>query len=141
MHEWALAEGVVETARQIAERENLRRVCCVRVKLGALQQIDRGIFSNACVKFLQDADDRIRNASIEFVSEPIHCVCRRCEFAWTIDDDDLARLDDDASESIHFVPELVHAYFRCPTCDSADFSVDRGRGVWVSSVEGSTGDE
>ncbi len=141
MHEWALAEGVVETAKQIAEREKLTSVRRVRVKLGALQQIDRGIFSDACEKFLEDADDRIRNASIEFESEPIHCVCRRCNFAWTIDDDELARLDEESAESIHFVPELVHAYFRCPTCGSADFSVDRGRGVWVSSVEGLTGHE
>ena len=141
MHEWALAEGVVETAKQIAEREKLDSVFRVRVKLGFLQQIDRDIFSDACRKFLQDADGRVRDATVVLESEPIRCVCRRCEFTWTIDDDELARLDDNASESIHFVPELVHAYFRCPTCGSADFSVDRGRGVWVSSVEGSTGGE
>ena len=40
------------------------------------------------------------------------------------------------SESIHFVPELAHAFLRCPDCDGADFEVVAGRGVVLQELEG-----
>ncbi|KON26228.1 hydrogenase nickel incorporation protein, partial [miscellaneous Crenarchaeota group archaeon SMTZ1-55] len=47
MHEWALAEAVVSTVLEIADREGLREVLDVRIEMGELQQVDREIFDFA----------------------------------------------------------------------------------------------
>ena len=46
----------------------------------------------------------------------------------------------DISWPIHFVPELAHAYLRCPDCSSADFEVLGGRGVSIDAIEGERDD-
>lgn len=135
MHEWALAEGVVETARRVASERGLRSITSIRVRMGALQQIDDDIFREAIAKF-QSESDEVRNAEVIFEQEPIRAECRRCETSWEVAGDELEALGEEASEAIHFVPELARAYLRCPECGSADFAVERGRGVWIESVEG-----
>ena len=45
-------------------------------------------------------------------------------------------VDHDQLESIHFIPELAHAFMACPGCESPDFEVLEGRGVWIECVEG-----
>ena len=37
MHEWALAEAVIAAASQIAEKEGLKEVTEVKIKVGVLQ--------------------------------------------------------------------------------------------------------
>ena len=44
MHEWALAEAVIKTATEIAQKEDLKQVNEVTVKIGELQQVERPIF-------------------------------------------------------------------------------------------------
>ena len=41
MHEWALAEAVITAAQQIAEKEKLKEVKEVTIKVGELQQVDK----------------------------------------------------------------------------------------------------
>jgi hydrogenase nickel incorporation protein HypA/HybF len=45
-------------------------------------------------------------------------------------------LDDEVSESIHFIPEVAHSYLKCPKCGSSDFEFMKGRGVWLASIKG-----
>ena len=139
MHEWALAEGVVETAKRVASDRGLRSITTIRVRMGALQQIDDDIFREAVTKF-QGESDAVRGAEVIFTEEPIRAECRRCGAVWDIAAQELEALGEEASEAIHFVPELARTYLRCPECGSADFGVERGRGVWIESVEG-VGDE
>ena len=44
-------------------------------------------------------------------------------------------IDEDTKEAIHFLPEVAHSFISCPSCGSADFRVDRGRGLTISSIE------
>ena len=43
MHEWALAEAVITAAQQIAEKEKLREIREVNIKIGELQQVEEDI--------------------------------------------------------------------------------------------------
>ena len=43
MHEWALAEAVITAAQQIAEKENMKEVKELTIKIGELQQIEPDI--------------------------------------------------------------------------------------------------
>ena len=78
---------------------------------------------------------KIENIDIEelrFEVEQPLLRCRRCGYEWKLDMDSVPQ---DLAEAIHFVPEVVHSFFKCPRCGSRDFAVVRGRGLSVERVE------
>jgi hydrogenase nickel incorporation protein HypA/HybF len=130
MHEWALAESVVETVKHHLEGRDSPILRSVTLLFGELQNIDRDIF-----------EEGLKNLLIgeAFSSEVFHVEqeravfrCNRCESQWGLED--RSDLQEDEKEAIHFVPEAAHAYMRCPGCSSPDFRVEKGRGVLVKSI-------
>ncbi len=125
VHEWALAEAVAEYVKGVAGEGCVKIV----VSLGELQAVDEEVFRFALNEILKELGLRIK----ELIIEREECVlrCRRCGHTWRLSD---LSLDEGVREAIHFVPEVVHSYVKCPKCGSRDFEVIRGRGVWVREV-------
>jgi hydrogenase nickel incorporation protein HypA/HybF len=130
MHEWALAEAVVTAASEIAERERLKRVTKVRIRVGELQQVERDTLEFA---LLQLKTGKFKKASFEIETEKAQLRCRVCGHAWVFSK---KNVDEATLEALHFVPEMAHAYVECPKCASPDFEIVRGRGVWLRTVKG-----
>jgi hydrogenase nickel incorporation protein HypA/HybF len=130
MHEWALAEAVITTAKQIAEKEGLRQVTEVTVKIGELQQVEREIFRFA-LQQLKPA--MFKNAKLHITSAKTTLKCRACGHKWLFKKQ---KLNKSTAEAIHFVPEVAHAYIKCPKCGSPDFEIIKGRGVWLENIKG-----
>ncbi len=130
MHEWALAEAVIATALQIAEKEDLRQVTEITIKIGELQQVERGIFRFA---LKQLKPELFKNVKFHLTTAKTKLQCRVCGNTWLFRK---AKLDKDTAEAIHFVPEVAHTYIKCPKCGSPDFEITEGRGVWLESVKG-----
>ncbi len=130
MHEWSLAEAVISTASQIADREGLKRVIQVNIRLGELQQVEPELFEFALSQVktprFQQAEFRIERVKAGFK-------CRVCSHEWSFGAEGL---EEEAQEAIHFVPELAHAFAKCPECGSRDFEITRGRGIWLDSIKG-----
>jgi hydrogenase nickel incorporation protein HypA/HybF len=130
MHEWALAEAVIAAASQIAEKEGLKEVTEVRVRVGELQQIELDIFNFA---LSQLKPPKFKRARFDVGTEKADLKCRACEHKWPLSEN---RLDRDSLEAIHFVPEVAHSYIKCPKCGSPDFEIIEGRGIWLESIKG-----
>ncbi|MEM2118837.1 MAG: hydrogenase nickel incorporation protein HypA [Candidatus Bathyarchaeia archaeon] len=130
MHEWALAEAVITAASEAAEKEGLREVTEVKIRVGELQQIEREIFEFALSQ-LKPAS--FKNAKFVIGKEKARLQCRACGHAWFFKKDELG---EETAEAIHFVPEVAHSYIKCPACGSPDFEVLEGRGVLLESVKG-----
>jgi len=130
MHEWALAEATITSASQIAEKEGLKEVTEVTLKIGELQQIELEIFEFA---LSQIRSSRLRNAKFVIETAKAEFGCRVCGCRWGFPKKEL---DEEERESIHFVPEVAHAYIKCPKCGSPDFDILQGRGVWIESIRG-----
>jgi hydrogenase nickel incorporation protein HypA/HybF len=130
MHEWALAEAVIATATQIAEKEELKEVWEINVKIGELQQVERGIFRFA---LSQLKPDNFKKAKFHISTAKTTLQCRVCGNTWLFKNH---KLDKETAEAIHFVPELAHTYIKCPKCKSPDFEIVEGRGVWLESIKG-----
>jgi hydrogenase nickel incorporation protein HypA/HybF len=130
MHEWALAEAVVSAVSNVAEKEGLKTVSAINLKLGELQQVDLGIFKFALSQLFSG---KLKDARVNVTKTRARLKCRNCGHKWSFSK---IGLDESAKEAIHFVPEIAHAYVRCPVCGSPDFEVERGRGVWIQSVKG-----
>jgi hydrogenase nickel incorporation protein HypA/HybF len=130
MHEWALAEAVITAAQQIAEKENLREVKEVTIKVGELQQVEKNILRFALSQ-LKPAS--FKNAKFHIEKAKTKLKCRVCGNIWLFSKN---KLDEDTAEAIHFVPEVAHAYIKCPKCGSPDFEIVEGRGVWLENIKG-----
>jgi hydrogenase nickel incorporation protein HypA/HybF len=133
MHEWALAEAVVATAKNTAHNKQMRQVTEIAVKLGELQQIEREIFEFALQQILRQEEPPLRQAKVSLEIERAQFQCRACGWEWAFTAEHLSQ---EISEAIHFIPEIAHTYIRCPQCHSPDFAVVKGRGVWLASLKG-----
>ena len=130
MHEWALAEAVITAASEIAEREGLKQVTHVTVRVGELQQVERAILEFA---LSQVKTARFKKAKFDVETEKARLKCRVCGHTWVFR---RKNMDPATLEAIHFVPEIAHAYVKCPNCASPDFEIEQGRGVWLQTVRG-----
>lgn len=135
MHEWALAEAVIATLIDLSKEEGLDEISKIKIKIGELQQIDTEIFKFALDEIAKYKDTGLlRDINIEIETEEAIFRCHICRNEWTFDD--ISGIDEDRLESIHFAPEVIHAYVRCPQCKSPDFEIIHGRGVLLESIKG-----
>jgi hydrogenase nickel incorporation protein HypA/HybF len=132
LHEWALAESVVNTVLKYKKEKNLLKVNKVLVKIGKLQQIELDIFSSA----LEDIS-KMKDVEGKFVveEENVSFKCRICGREWDFEEG-VKNLNEDESEYVHFIPDVIRVYSKCPECGSPDFEVLKGRGVWIDYIEG-----
>lgn len=130
MHEWALASSIIETLKTLSEKHN-SKIVKARIVLGELQSIDEGILKYALETLKKDMG--LRDTEFEFIVEEAEFKCRRCSHTWKLGDVK-KDLEEDVKESIHFVPEVVHSFLRCPKCGSRDFEVIKGRGLYIESI-------
>ncbi|MDW8022277.1 MAG: hydrogenase nickel incorporation protein HypA [Nitrososphaerota archaeon] len=130
MHEWALAEAVISAVSQIAENEGLKAVSMVKIKVGELQHVDLKIFKFALSQLKTGI---LKKAKFTIETVKARLKCRVCGYEWIFSE---ALLSENSAEAIHFIPETIHAYIKCPKCGSPDFEFLQGRGIWLESIKG-----
>ena len=130
MHEWALAEAVITAASEFAEKEGLKKIVEVVVKVGELQQVERPILRFALSQLVPD---NFKGVKFRLVTAKTRLNCRVCGHAWIFKKEEL---EEEIAEAMHFVPEVAHTYIKCPKCGSPDFEIVEGRGVWLESIKG-----
>ena len=135
MHELALAEAVIATALDAADKEGMKRITRIAVRIGALQKIESDVFEFALKELLPASEPRIASAVIDLETTPAKFSCRPCGREFTLDAE-TGPQSHEQSEAIHFIPELAHSFLCCPACNSPDFEVLEGRGVTLETVEG-----
>jgi len=135
MHEFALAQAVIDAALQAAEQAGIRHISKIVVGIGELQQIERESFEFALREVMPRSEPALAQAELFIETEAASFRCRLCEHGFDLATARLSHADDEA-EAVHFIPELAHAFVRCPRCQSPDFEVVAGRGVTLQSVEG-----
>jgi hydrogenase nickel incorporation protein HypA/HybF len=130
MHEWALAEAVIAAASKIAEKEGVKEVTEVTIKVGELQQVELDTLRFA---LLQLKPASFKSARFRITRAKTTLKCRACGQTWLFKKKEL---DASTAEAIHFVPEVAHTYIKCPKCGSPDFEITKGRGVWLENIKG-----
>jgi len=130
MHEWALADAVIEATSAALAGRNPSCLRGVTVTVGELQAIDHEIFTFALNTLREERP--FRGASYRLETEHARFLCVSCEREWSFAE--TRGLDDQTREAIHFLPEAAHAFIRCPSCGSPDYRVQKGRGVSIASL-------
>lgn len=139
MHELALADSVVKTALRAAADAGMDRIDRIVVKVGELQQIERDLFEYSLTTVIPATDPRLAGVEFDVAEELVRFRCRVCESEYGREDVEMGGEDHD--EAVHFIPELSHAFARCPYCGSPDFEITAGRGITLQRVEGSSDDD
>jgi hydrogenase nickel incorporation protein HypA/HybF len=135
MHEWALAESILTAAIEAAEKEKLKKITEINIAMGELQQIEKDIFQFALGEIIKEQGEKLKGVKINIKDEKSTLKCKNCEHTWSFSDMK-KKLNEDESESIHFVPEVAFVHTRCPKCGSPDFEITSGRGVSITSLKG-----
>lgn len=131
MHEWALAEAVLEAVKENLEGNKLEDVRKINLLFGELQDVDPDIFQSGLKQMLIDYPFGEEVFSVEI--EKAGFRCNACGEEWGLDR--YAHLSDDQREAIHFLPEAAHVHIQCPKCESPDFTIQKGRGVTIKSID------
>jgi hydrogenase nickel incorporation protein HypA/HybF len=139
MHELALADAVVKAALQAAGEAGMDHIDRIVIRVGELQQIERELFEYSLTEVLPAREPRLAGVHFDVGEERVRFGCRSCGHQYGRDDVDLG--DDVHREAVHFIPELSHAYARCPQCGSPDFDILAGRGITVAQIEGTSDDD
>jgi len=135
MHEWALAESVLTTSLEAADKEKLKKITEIVIQIGELQQIEQDIFEYALNEIIKAQSGKLKNVKILMKIEKGKLKCKICEHVWSFRNMK-KRLSGDESEAIHFIPEVVFVHARCPNCGSPDFEITSGRGVSIKAIKG-----
>ena len=135
MHEWALADAVIQTAAEVAQREGLKKITSIKMSLGELQEIEREFFDTALNELMKTHGDLFSKTKINIKTIKTRFKCRACGHQWKLSDTEKT-LDKETRESIHFIPEVAHVFIRCPKCKSPDFDIVEGRGIGIDSIVG-----
>jgi hydrogenase nickel incorporation protein HypA/HybF len=130
MHEWSLADAVVASVMRELKGRNPGDVSFVRILIGELQAVDREIFRFWLSTLFEPYGIGSEKLVIETEKAVLHC--GSCGLHWDLAED--PSLDEVSKEAVHFLPEAAHAFIRCPSCGSVDFSVEKGRGVSIESI-------
>ncbi|MDW8034526.1 MAG: hydrogenase nickel incorporation protein HypA [Nitrososphaerota archaeon] len=130
MHEWALAESVIKTVLKIAEENSMDRITEVKIIVGEMQQLEHEVFEAALLQ-LRPIELNDTRFLIEVAKTRLRC--KNCTYEWFFQREVFG---EEVIEAIHFLPEIAHAYVKCPKCGSQDFEVIEGRGVWIDSIKG-----
>jgi hydrogenase nickel incorporation protein HypA/HybF len=131
MHELVLVNGIIESVIDVARREG-RRVKSFKISVGELASFDIEL-----IKFLLDEvrkGTEIENAKIIVETTNAIVECRTCNSTWGFNEI-VKALDENEKEMIHFIPELLSSFTRCPGCGSRDLGVVSGRGIEVEYIE------
>jgi hydrogenase nickel incorporation protein HypA/HybF len=77
MHEWALAEAVIAAAEEASEKEKLKEITEVRVKVGELQQVELDILEFA---LSQLKTDKFKSVKFKIETAKAELKCRSPDF-------------------------------------------------------------
>jgi len=130
MHEWALAEAIVEATCSLLSERKARKISFLKVVIGSLQSADREVLRFALTELFKSRGVKVEKLRLD--EEEALLKCRSCLKVWRLTD---LNLPDDVREAVHFIPEVIHSYVKCPNCNSQDLEIVSGRGVHIASME------
>lgn len=142
MHEFGIAQGIVDYAIFEADRKNASKVVEIQVDVGELTMVERPILSHA-LRLLM-AGPRLGGCKVRIRKKAVLFTCRKCSASLPmsevmkqigrVPEDLLVREPDSKEVPMHFLPSLYPAFIHCPNCGSADLEATGGEGVSIRSM-------
>jgi len=130
LHEFSLVEGIIQAVQEAAG-DGGGRVKSFKVQVGELAQFDIRLIRELLVELKKGT--RLEDARAIVVRERAKVKCLSCGSEWSFDDV-VGPLQRDEREMVHFMPELLSSYSKCPSCSKNYLEIEEGRSVRVTEV-------
>ena len=118
MHELSMADAIVKTAIDVAEKNDAQEITEVTIEIGKLTMLNP-----EQLKFMIDVlseNTLLEGAEIIIEDIPIEIKCKSCDFVGLAVSDDLD----------HLVPII-----NCPECEGRDLEITKGRECNVKTIK------
>jgi len=142
MHEWSLASSIVLTTKKILAEKGYSKLNGIDIVVGELSQIDLDILRDALRTLLGEEFGEGVEVNIEVEKARLKCNTCGYEFGFREVWDQLKQIfcqdiepGEECENPVHYVPELVSSFVKCPKCGSVDLEIISGRGVWIKSLK------
>ena len=130
LHEFSLVEGIIQSVGELAAT-NGKQVKAVSVGVGELAQFDLRVIRELLAELKNGTP--LEGARIQVRLEKAKVKCLNCKKEWTFGDI-IGPLSMDEKEVVHFFPEILSTYSRCPSCHKNYFEIEEGRSVRIAEV-------
>lgn len=130
LHELSLVQGIIDAVKETADNRG-GTVKSFRVGVGELAQFDIRLVRELLTDLRKGTP--LEGAKVVVEMERSKVKCLSCGKAWDFQGL-VSLLSDDEREMVHFLPELLSSYSRCPSCSKSYFEIEEGRSVRVVEV-------
>jgi len=130
MHELTLVQGMLDSVNEGAAKRGKKAVA-IRVGVGELAQFDTKLLVRLFADLTKGTE--LQGVKMTFESERSKIRCLGCGRVRTFRE--LAgQLSKSDREMVHFLPELLGSFAKCPSCSRSFFEIEAGRSVRVIEV-------
>ncbi|MCK5050240.1 MAG: hydrogenase maturation nickel metallochaperone HypA [Candidatus Cloacimonetes bacterium] len=113
MHEGAIVHSLLEIAKDIRIKEDLKEITEVKIIVGKFHQIVEEVMI-ANFDFMKTEYDGFDNAVLIMTEKNVSVICEDCQHEFTIDE----------------------PIFMCPECDSFNTELISGKELYIETIEG-----
>ena len=113
MHEGAIVHSLLEIAKDIRIKEDLKEILEVKIVVGKFHQIVEEVMITN-FSFMKTEYDGFENAVLSMTERNVRVKCEDCQHEFTIDE----------------------PIFMCPKCDSFNTELISGKELYIETIEG-----
>lgn len=100
--------------------------------IGEIADFNRELVEGLLRDLVENSE--LKGAKVRVVVDKAEVRCYGCNSLWGFKDL-IEPLPEDFREMVHFVPELLSSFTKCPKCGSQDLHIESGRSVRIVEVQ------
>jgi len=140
LHEWSIAEGIVDVLLEMFKDKKLREV---DIKIGELRDLDLDVLRSA-LNILSESRS-LKGLKFNLHVSKARFKCLNCGEEWglekalemveeTIGAESVIIEESGSELPLHFIPSLIIGLQKCPSCGMMDIAIDSGRELEITRV-------
>ncbi len=141
MHEWSLAEAVINSLIRLAEEKSITAFDEVEITYGEIMELEVLVFRTAFEELSKGTP--LEGTRLILKEEKAMFKCNACGAEWDLETvekilaEEFSVIEEPLGtreSPLHFLPHLAPALLKCPSCGSRDFDLASGKGLYISRV-------
>ncbi len=125
-----MVQGIISSLLETAEKRKAR-VLSFEVRVGELAQFDIRLVKALLNELKAGTPLEGSKAVVRRENSKIRCL--GCGSVWGFRDV-VRSMSKDEREVVHYFPELLNSYTRCPSCSKSYFEIEEGRSVRIAEM-------
>jgi len=130
VHEASIAQNIIQIAVKVAMENNAKKIHKITIVVGELHFLDLEALKFAFQVLSENT--LAEKAELNVKLSPAKFKCSNCGEEWEFS---LSKIGDNAIGKLHFTPDLIINFLKCPRCNSSEFEITSGKELYVENIE------